>query len=178
MKHPVLDAIRTRRALRSLTDAPVEREQLECILDAGRWATSGGNRRPHRFVAVQNPRTLHLIRTVSPGMFQWPTAAILICIDWNQVARHQMWVHDPTLYIDVGTAAQNMMLAAHAIGVGSGPVTSFCKEAVRVVLNLPSHLSPEIFICLGQPDPTAVTPQRKKQKLSWRDMTDWERFPE
>jgi nitroreductase len=177
MKHPVLDAIRTRRAVRSLLREPLERGELECVLDAGRWAASAGNRRPHRFVAIQDPLTLRLIRAFSPGMFQFPTAAILICIDWRRVASNRVSEQDKTLYIDVGTAAQNMMLASHAIGLGSGPVTSFSHEAVRVVLNLPQHLSPEMFVCLGHPDTSA--PQRRKQaKLSWKSITDWERFPD
>jgi nitroreductase len=176
MNHPVLDAIRTRRVIRRLLDKPVNRAELECVLDAGRWAASAGNRRPHRFVAIQDSLTIRLLRAVSPGMFQSPTAAILICIDWNQVTQHQMSEQDKTLYIDVGTAAQNMMLAAHAIGLGSGPVTSFSQEGVRVVLNLPEHLSPEMFVCLGHPD-TSAPERRKRTKLSWETMTDWERFP-
>lgn len=177
MSQPVLDAIRTRRVVRTMTDEPIEQEQLECVLEAARWAASGGNRRPHRFVAVRDPLTLRVIRMVSPGMFQHPAAVILICIDWDQVAFHKMSPDDKTLYIDVGTAAQNMMLAAHAIGLGSGPVTSFSKEAVRVVLNLPQHLSPEMFICLGHPAPAAMAPARAWRKLTWQSLTDWERFP-
>ena len=176
MNQPVLDAIRTRRVVRLLLDRPTDRELLECVLDAGRWATSAGNRRPHRFVAVQDPLTLRALRAVSPGMFQRPSAVILICIDWDRVAQNQVSRNDKTLYIDVGTAAQNMMLAAHALGLASGPVTSFSKEGVQVVLNLPQQLSPEMFVCLGHPN-TSVAEKRTRRKLSWQNITDWERFP-
>ena len=69
MTNAVLEAIRTRRVARALTDAPVERALVEEILKAARWAPSGGNRRLHRFVAVQDPMTLRVLRMVSPGMF-------------------------------------------------------------------------------------------------------------
>jgi len=81
MSNPVLDAIRSRRVARNLTERPVERALLELVLDAARWAPNAGNRRLQRFVAVQDPLTLRLLRMVSPGMFQRPTAAVLICVD-------------------------------------------------------------------------------------------------
>lgn len=45
------------------------------------------------------------------------------------------------------------MRTAHGIGLGSGPVTSFSKEAVRVILNLPSNLNPEMLLCIGYAAP-------------------------
>src|SRR5262249_1912903 len=81
MSNAVLEAIRSRRMVRALTDAPVPREQVEQILEAARWAPSAGNRRLHHFVAIQDAVTLRLLRMVSPGMFQRPRAVIAICID-------------------------------------------------------------------------------------------------
>ena len=52
-------------------------------------------------------------------------------------------------HIDRETAMQTILLAAHAIGLGSGPVTSFAKAALSVVLDLPDNLTPEIIVCLG-----------------------------
>ena len=133
MTNSVLEAIRTRRVVRALTDQPVEPEKLVEVLKAARWAPSGGNRRLHRFVAVQNPLTLRLLRMVSPGMIQRPTAVILICTDWQRMeaygiprgrppTRDQSRAWEPGSRgspVDVGTAAATMLLAAHALG-GSG----------------------------------------------------------
>ncbi len=177
MSNPVLEVIRTRRVIRSMTDQPIERAQLEEVLKAARWAPSGGNRRLHRFVAVQNPLTLRLLRMVSPGMLQRPAAVILICTDWDRLNAYGISSHSKGLYIDVGTAAQTMLLAAHSMGLGSGIVTSFSKAAVSVVLNLPAHLSPEMFICLGYAAPGGPPPMRPVGKLNWQSLTDWERFP-
>jgi nitroreductase len=53
MTNEVLRAIRTRRVVRRMTAEPIDREQLITVLKAARWAPSGGNRRLHRFVAIQ-----------------------------------------------------------------------------------------------------------------------------
>ena len=172
----MLDVIKTRRVIRNMTDQPVERGKLEKVLEAGRWAPTGGNHRLLRFVAIQNPSTLRLMRKVSPGMFQKPAAAIVICIDWDVVTHHEIPSHDRAIYIDVGTAMENMLLAAHAIGLGSGPVTSFSKEAVRVALNLPQNLSPEVIVCVGHTAPNDQLPIVPKQMVTWQSLTDWERY--
>jgi len=173
----VLEAIRTRRVARALTDAPVERAQVEAVLEAARWAPSAGNRRLHRFVAVQDPVTLRLLRMVSPGMFQRPRAVILICIDRQRAIAFGMSPSAKGLYVDVGTAAQTMLLAAHSMGLGSGVVTSFSHAAVGAILNLPADLSPEMFVCLGFPAPRQPPAIRPRTPVTWQSLSYWERFP-
>ena len=172
----VLDNIKTRRVVRQMSAQSIERSQIETVLEAARWAPSGGNLRPNRYLVIQDAETRRLIRLVAPGMFQKAPALILICLNWDVVAEHSLPPSDRALYIDVGTAAQTMMLAAHAIGLASGPVTSFSKEAVKVILNLPASHSPEMFICLGHKDPAAAAGMRAWQTITWRDLTHWERF--
>ncbi len=96
MTNSVLEAIRTRRMARALTAEPVDRADLEELLKAARRAPSAGNRRLHRFVAIQDPLTLRLLRVVTPGMFQRPTAIVVICIDggrstWGPPRRRCCW---------------------------------------------------------------------------------------
>ena len=177
MTNAVLEAIRTRRVVRALTDAPIDRAQVEEVLKAARWAPSGGNRRLHRFVAVQDPVTLRLLRMVSPGMFQRPRAVIVICIDGARARSFGMAPTARGLYVDVGTAAQTMLLAAHSLGLGTGLVTSFSRAAVAAVLNLPDGWSPEMFICLGiaaAQQPPAIRP---RTPVTWQSLSHWERFP-
>jgi nitroreductase len=177
MTNEVLRAIRTRRVVRRMTAEPIDREQLITVLDAARWAPSGGNRRLHRFVAVQRPVTLRLLRMVSPGMLQHPAAAVVICIDRQRVAAYRIPPQNTVVEVDVGTALQTMLLAAHAIGLGAGPVMSFSKAAVRVILRLPDHLSPEALVCLGHPAPDGPPPMRTRGRITWQSLTDWEVFP-
>ena len=151
MTHEVLRAIRTRRVVRRMTEEPIEREQLITILEAAGRAPSGGNRRLHRGVAVQRPLTRRLLRMMSPGMLPHAAAVVVICIDWQRVAAYGVPRQNKVVYVDLGTALQTMLLAAHTLGLGAGPVMSFSKVAVRVMLNLPSHLSPEVLVCFGHP---------------------------
>ncbi len=178
MTNPVLEAIRTRRIARALTDQPIERGELEEVLKAARWAPSAGNRRLHRFVAIQDPLTLKLLRMVTPGMFQRPVAMVVICIDRAKAESFGMRPNAKGLSVDVGTAAQTMLLAAHSLGLGSGVVTSFSQAAVSAVLNLPQGLSPEMFVCLGHAPPAQPVGMRTRGQVTWQSLTQWERFPE
>src|SRR5499427_10894801 len=177
MTNPVLEAIRTRRMARALTGEPIARSELEEVLKAARSAPSAGNRRLHRFIAVQDPLTLRLLRMVTPGMFQRPVAIVVICIDGTAAESYGMRPTAKGLYVDVGTAAQTMLLAAHSLGLGSGVVTSFSQAAVKEVLNLPEHLSPEMFVCLGYAAPVQPSAMRPRSRITWQSLTDWERFP-
>jgi len=73
---------------------------------------------------------------------------------------------------------QTMRLAAHAQGLGSGTATSFSKEAIRVILNLPPNLTPEIGVCIGYAAPKGKSqlPMINKKRVFWKDLTFRGRF--
>jgi nitroreductase len=173
MTNPVLDAIRSRRVVRAMTDEPVDRASIEAVLDAGRWAPTAGNRHIQRFVATTDPGTLRVLRMVSPGMIARPTAAIVICTDRTLAAEFGFPPDAPGLFVDVGTAAATMLLAAHSVGVGAGPVTSFSRAAASVVLRLPDGWVPELILCIGRPDPAQRLPMAPRRRLTWQDLTRW-----
>lgn len=148
----VLETIRSRRVTRAFDDRPVDDASLHRVLEAGRWATSGGNRRIHRFLVVRDPDALARLRAVTPGMFSAPPVVIVICTDATRAAEGLVQLeHDRTTWIDVGTAAMNMMIAAHALKLGACPVTSFSHVAAGVVLGLPPTVEAELFLLLGHP---------------------------
>jgi nitroreductase len=169
----VLSAIRSRRVVRSMTAEPVSRAALETLLDALRWAPTAGNRHLQRFVVTDDPTTLRLLRAVSPGMLQRPTAAVTVCTDRALAADYGFPPGAPGLFIDVGTATATLLLAAHAIGVGAGPVSSFSHAAVAVVLELPRGWEPELVVALGHPAPGGSVTISPHPHLTWRDLTRW-----
>ncbi|HDN04639.1 MAG TPA: hypothetical protein ENF27_01710, partial [Chloroflexi bacterium] len=114
MSAEFLKTMKSRRVIRDMTDQPVEREKIEKILDAGRWSPAAGNKRTTRFVVIQDPLTLRMVRVFSPGMFQEPQVVILLCIDWDIVEENQFTGDDKSPYIDQGVVMQTMMLAAHS----------------------------------------------------------------
>lgn len=174
----VLTAIRKRRVVRHFEDVPVTRPQMLDVLRAARWAPAAGNKRVQRYVAVLDPTTIRLIRTVTPGMAGHPKGLIVVCLDWERVAALGYGGARSIFYVDIGTATENMLLAAQAIGLGAGPVTSFSKEAVSELLGLPSHLTPELMVILGHPVPRRAEHQsRPRTPTRLGDIVIWEHFP-
>jgi nitroreductase len=174
---PIIELIRSRRVVREFTVEPVSENEIRVILEAGRWAATGGNRRIHRFLVVRSPARIRLVKAVSPGIWASPMALIVICVDMDLVRADQVQIDkDSTVLIDVGTAAQNMMLAAHALGVGSCPATSFSRSGLIRVLDLAPNAVPEFILQLGRP-----LPQRQRSRIGPRvtvdDLTYWERYP-
>jgi nitroreductase len=171
----VLHAIRTRRVVRALTDAPLGHDQLRTVLDSARYAPHAGTRRLHRDVVVSRPSLLRAVRMVSPGMLQRPAAVIVVCVDWAQVQNYGFSPANPGPYIDVGTAAATLLLAAHSIGLGAGPVTSFSRTALATILRLPAGVRPELMICLGHAAAGQPPAMRRQGGPGWDDLIQWER---
>ena len=113
-----LDAIFTRKSVRNYTDRPISRENLETILPAGTSGPSCVNARDWRFVAVTDRETLLKMaeangRAADP--LKGAAAGILILGDLDRAfpPAKDYWV------IDGAIAGQNMVLTAHALGIGS-----------------------------------------------------------
>ncbi|MEM7032256.1 MAG: nitroreductase family protein, partial [Chloroflexota bacterium] len=156
------------------------REDLKHLLEAARWASSAGNRRIHKFVVVDDKDIIGRVRSMSPGMLAFPTAIIVICTDKIKAVEEGVKLdRDSTTWIDVGTASQNMMVAAAEIGLGTCPTTSFSHSGVGAVLNLPDHLEPEYILQVGHPIPQKrVMRAGTSTKLDIEDHTYWGSFPE
>ncbi|MCB5164656.1 nitroreductase family protein [Streptomyces bambusae] len=171
----VLRAIRTRRVVRALTAEPVARADVAAVVESARFAPRAGNRRIHLYVAVTDPALLRGLRMVSPGMLQVPTAAVVICVDWDRARRYGFAPTHPGAHVDVGTAAATMLLAAHALGLGAGPVTSFSSTAAATLLGLPEPVRPELIVCLGHPVSAQTPPLRVRPGNAWADVVRWDR---
>jgi nitroreductase len=108
-------------------------------------------------------------------MLQRPMALIVVCVDWTQVQSYGFSPANPGPYIDVGTAAATLLLAAHSIGLGAGPVTSFSRTALATILKLPAGVRAELIICLGHPATGQPPPMRRQAGPRWDDLIQWER---
>jgi nitroreductase len=174
----VLGTLRRRRVCRSYTSQPVGERELKLLLEAARWAPSAGNRRINKFLVVRDAEKIKLVRQVAPGMLGVPTALIVICTDRRRADEEGVKLDqdERNTWIDVGAAAQNVMLAAEALGLGSCPLTSFSLEGVRVILELPDHLVPDYVVQLGHRAPAPrqpVSPTRRR--ITVEDLSYWER---
>ncbi len=176
---PLFDAIKQRRVCRSFENKSVDRADLDLLLQAARWAPSAGNRRIHKFIVIDDPQTIDLIRTFSPGMLAHPAALIIVCTDLRSAKVEGVRVEgDSTTWIDVGAAAQNIMLTAMELGLGTCPTTSFSRSGVAALLNSPAHLVLEYIVQIGVPrSEERVLRPGVSTKLRVQDISYWGVFP-
>ena len=153
----VFEAIKGRRSIRQFTDEPIGKDVLEKLLDAARWAPSGGNEQRWRFVVITSASTKELVRKFAPGIFAMPAAFIVICVEKAPDANP--WKE--TIYVaDCAIASQNIMLAAYEMGIGSCVAVSYAKVAVKEILNLPDDVEPLLVVTLGYPAEAPEPPPR------------------
>ena len=153
----VFDAIKSRRSIRQFTDEPIGKDALERLLDAARWAPTASNQQRWRFVVVTSPSVKELVRKFAPGIFVMPAAFIVICAKKEGGANP--WAEE-TYLADCAIAAQNIMLAAYEMGIGSCVALSYAKVAIKEILTLPDDVEPLLVVTLGYPAEAPEPPPR------------------
>ncbi len=155
-----LTAIFTRRSIRQYTPKPVSREVVHEILKAAMSAPSAGNERPWHFIILTDRALLDEIPKFHPysAMLKQAHAAVLVCADTTREKHKGYWV------LDCAAASQNMLIAAHAKGLGSVwcgvyPTEDRVRNLQRL-LKLPENIVPFSLLPLGFPDETKDAPNR------------------
>lgn len=148
---PVLAALRERRSIRKYTDEPVTDEELRAVLDAGRWAPSGLNNQPWRFLVVRrgDPRQDVLASHTKYARIVRDAAALL-CVFLDRAAMYNARKD----HQGAGACIQNILLAAHALGLGGVWLGEIINQEAALLPAL--GLSPEALemmavIALGRP---------------------------
>jgi nitroreductase len=157
-----LEALLTRRSVRAFTPEPVSQAQLETILRAAMHAPSACNQQPWHFIVVDSREQLDAIAGLHPyaQMLKQAPLAIVVCGDLSLETCPGNWV------IDCAAAMQNLLLAAHAQGlggvwVGIHPV----EERVQSIsqhLGLPKFAVPLCLAALGYPAEPLLKAERFK----------------
>jgi len=109
-----LETIFTRRSVRDFKPDPVGEEDLLDLLKAGMQAPSAKNEQPWHFVVIDDPELLHTIPGFHPHaeMLNDAPLAILVCSDRKLEKKRASWLQD------CSAATENILLAAHAKGLG------------------------------------------------------------
>jgi len=159
----VFEAIKGRRSVRKYKRDVVPKELIEKMLDAARWAPSGGNIQPWKFIVISDKNLLELIRKVSPGYLGETPLAILVCSDKEKAYKTGGTLgRDYLTVADCSMAVENMLLAAYALGLGTCVVKSFARVAVKEFLGIPEGIEPELLVIVGYPAQTPTPPVRKR----------------
>lgn len=159
-KAVVLENIFTRKSVRSYTDQPVSREQLDTLVRAAMAAPSGRDMRPWKFVVVDDAAVMDSLSRQLPyaKMLQEAAAAIVVCGDMSIVDKSG----NPSVnwQFDCSAATQNLLLAAEAMGLGAVWTGVHPYEdrlaAVKRALILPEHIIPLNVIPIGYPKGEAL----------------------
>lgn len=156
-----LDIIETRRSIRKFIDKPVSDEDAVKMLNAARLAPSGGNRQRWKFIYVKDPQVLRMVKNCSPGFYGDATAAIIAGIESERGAFGGASYGSIVGILDIGFAAENILLAAHALGLGGCAIASFNASSLSKVINAPENFRPILVVSIGYPDGTPQTPKKK-----------------
>jgi nitroreductase len=168
-------AIFLRRSVRKYSPENVEKKHLEELLDAGVWAPTAGNIQPWIFVCVTEKKKIHHICTVSPGMLGVPHAVICVCSDQKRAVEKAGSGGRTLALMDCAMAAQNIMLRACGLGLGTCVIRSFNQSAVRELVSAPAHVKPELLVTIGHPAESPKPPQRNRDVIFWEKYNEKER---
>jgi nitroreductase len=142
MSPDAYDTILTCRAVRHFTGTPIAAEDVQRILHAGRWAGSAKNVQPWHFLVVTERATLNRLAECGRYASHLRGAAAAVVL----VTSPGRWVD-----FDAGRAAQNMMLAAWSLGIGSCIASLHDEDRARTLLGVPDDLQTHIAISFGYP---------------------------
>ncbi|MFX0027718.1 MAG: nitroreductase family protein [Candidatus Hermodarchaeota archaeon] len=126
----LLDFIKKRRSIRAFLDKPVPDEEIEMILEAGRWAPSASNRQPWNFVLIKNRNTLKEIAKATGYGWFIAEASFAIAIVGKPRTSGKWYV------IDTSLVSMNMMLMAWSLKIGTCWIGSMNKDKAKEILGL------------------------------------------
>lgn len=150
----IIDCIMTRTSTRAYTDQPIGADTVEILLRAGMAAPTAVNAQPWHFVAVTDKAKLEELATGSfqPQMLQQAALVIVVCGDLTKALEgkgQDFWIQD------CSAATENILLAAHALGLGAVWTGGYPIEervaSISEALHLPSTLIPLCAIVIGHP---------------------------
>ena len=159
----VLDNIATRTSVRDYEARTVEKEKIEKMLRAAMAAPTAMNKQPWHFVVVDQRNVLDALAGANPyaKMLKKAPLAIVVCGNTDKMIEgggRDFWIQDAS------AATENLLLAAHAMGLGAVWTGAYPSEerciSISKVLSLSDNLVPLNMIVVGYP---AEQPQPKQK---------------
>ena len=173
----LMEGLLTRRSIRQYNpDKKISKETVEQLIKAAQYAPTAHNKQPWEFLVIENKEIQAHLRHVQ----RWTSFAkdaamvIIVCGDENQsFSRHKEEESWSFVDVDCALATQNLLLAAHALGIG----TCYCGaapmqkvvDALKEYFNLPENIRPFAIVTLGYPaeEPKQPEGRYKEDKIHW-----------
>ena len=146
-----VEAILSRRSIRKYTSQPVPPELVDELLKAAMSAPSAGNEQPWHFVVIRDREILNEIPKFHAysRMLREASVAVLVCGDLKEQRHEAFWIQD------CSAATQNILVAAHARGLGAVWLGVYPRQkridGLRKLLGIPEHVVPLSLISIGYP---------------------------
>jgi len=161
-----IENIMTRTSIRKYKDQPVEQEKIDIMLKAAMAAPTALNLQPWHFIVIDDKNTLKLLSGQQPNN---APLMIAVCGDTNKTTMPDGKGKLPDFWVqDVSAATENLLLAAHAQGLGAVwtsvyPVMERVAEVANV-LNCPENIIPLAVVRIGYPDESPKPKDKFKQE--------------
>ena len=157
----VFECIITRRSVRKYLDVPVEWDKIGTIMEAGKAAPSSGNIQNWKFIVVVDKEKRKAIAEACLQQNWMATAPVHIIVVAEAKKGEQFYgIRGERLYSvqNCAAATQNMLLMAHALGLGSCWVGAFVEEKLKTILSIPENVRPQSIITMGYSDEIVPPP--------------------
>jgi len=161
-----------RFSCRSFDTAPLDREAVNAVLEAARWAPNGGNLQPWRFVVVLDSDRRRALAGAAYGQSFLALAPVVItvcAVPDESASKYGPRGRELYCLQDTAAAAENILRGAAGRGLGSCWVGAFDEAAIRRVLDLPRSWRPVAHSALGRS--AEAEPRRTRKPLS--EITLW-----
>ena len=159
-----LEAIMTRRSIRKYTTKPVGEDIVVKLLEAAMAAPSAANEQPWHFIVITDHKILGQVPTFHPHAHMLKEAALGILVAYDT----GLEIVKGRGVLDCSAATQNILLAAHALGLGAVWVGIYPVEermtGIRKLLNMPQHVVPVSLVSIGYPNEKHRKEDRFKQE--------------
>jgi len=170
--YPVHELIQKRWSPRAYSTQPVEEDTILTLFEAARWAASGGNEQPWRFIYAareQAERFGKLAECLMEGNRAWATSAPVLIL--TLVKTHNSRTNQPNRYAwhDLGLAVGNLTAQASALDLYVHNMAGFSAEKARQLFDLPADIEPVTMIAVGYlGDPEQLPEPLKERELAHR----------
>ncbi|MEX0666733.1 MAG: nitroreductase family protein [Acidimicrobiia bacterium] len=153
------------RVVRQFQEKPLSDPHLHAILEAGRWTGSSKNRQAWSIIVITDPDQKN--RIAECGDFTDPIRRAPLAITLVQEPEGNEF--------DIGKLAQNLMLAANSLGVGSCPITLHRSDDAGVVLGLPEGARCRYGVAFGYSQ-KGQEPARFGGRKPFDELVHWNSF--
>lgn len=160
----VFEAIKERRSIRSFTAEAVSDEAVKQLIDAARYAPSAGNTQPLELVVVRDPEIKRRLSVAALNQMFIQTASVVfvVCADVTRSKREYGGRGEKLYSIqDTAAATENILLAAHELGLATCWVGAFNEKDVAKAINAPKNTKPLAIIPVGHPAKKPSVPKRR-----------------